>query len=181
MEDNELLKVRREKITALKEAGIDLYPNDIHPQHTTAEILEKYGAFKGEELAELGQKFSVAGRLMAVRDFGKAAFIIDDTDVENRNAHVFMVNSGQKPFKPEGISSLKRNQEKINISLPGPCLVTVTNSNIKRYIRFGPNQNSGSPQTDIFIVDKNGNLAFAQISPFLSLEHILRVIDPLLE
>ena len=91
-------------------------------------------------------------------DFGTAAFIIDDTDVQNRNSHVFLVSSGLQPFKPEGISSLKRNQEKIDISLPGTCLVTVTNSNVRRYIRFGPNQNSGSPQTDIFIVDKKGNV-----------------------
>jgi hypothetical protein len=91
-------------------------------------------------------------------DFGKAAFIIDDTDVENRNTHVFLVSSGLKSFNLEGISSLKRDQKKIDISLPGTCIVTVTNSNIKRYIRFGPNQNNGSSQTDIFIVDKNGNV-----------------------
>jgi hypothetical protein len=90
--------------------------------------------------------------------FGKAEFIIDDTRVENRNAHVFLVGSGQRAFKPEGISSLKRNQEKIDISLPGTCIVTVTNSNVKRYIRYGPNQNNGSSQTDIFIADKNGNI-----------------------
>ena len=91
-------------------------------------------------------------------DFGTADFIIDDTDVQNRNAYVFLVNSSLQPFKPEGISSLKRNQEKIDVSLPGTCLVTVINSNVRRYIRFGPNQNNGSPQTDIFIVDKNGNV-----------------------
>jgi hypothetical protein len=91
-------------------------------------------------------------------DFGKAAFIIDDTDVENRNSHVFVVSSGLKSFNLEGISSLKRDQKKIDISLPGTCIVTVTNSNIKRYIRFGPNQNNGSSQTDIFIVDKYGNV-----------------------
>jgi hypothetical protein len=91
-------------------------------------------------------------------DFGTTAFIIDDTDVENRNSSVFMVSSSLQPFKPEGISSLKRNQEKIDVSLPGTCLITVTNSKIKRYIRFGPNQNNGSPQTDIFIVDKDGNV-----------------------
>ncbi len=91
-------------------------------------------------------------------DFGNAAFIIDDTDVENRNAHVFLVSSELQPFKLEGITSLKRNQEKINVSLPGPCLITVTNSHVRRYIRFGPNQNDGSPQTDIFIVDKQGNV-----------------------
>ena len=91
-------------------------------------------------------------------DFGTAAFIIDDTNVENRNAHVFLVSSGLQPFKPEGLSSLKRNQEKIDVSLPGPSLITVTNSNVRRYIRFGPNQNDGAPQTDIFIADKDGNV-----------------------
>lgn len=91
-------------------------------------------------------------------DFGKATFIIDDTRVQNRNASVFMVNSDLKPFKLDKISSLKRNQQKIDQSLPGACLVTVTNANVKRFIRFGLNQNKGSSQTDIFVVDKNGNV-----------------------
>lgn len=91
-------------------------------------------------------------------DFGKSAFMIDDTEVQNRNASVFMVGSGLKPFKLEKISSLKRNQTKIDASLPGPCLITVTNANVKQYIRFGLNQNNGSSQTDIFVVDKNGNV-----------------------
>ncbi len=91
-------------------------------------------------------------------DFGKAAFIIDDTEVQNRKSNVFLISSGRQPFKLLGVSSLKRSQEKIDVSLPGACLITVTNSNISRYIRYGPNQNSGSPQTDIFIVDKEGNV-----------------------
>jgi len=91
-------------------------------------------------------------------DFGTAAFIIDDTDVEDNKASIFMVSSGLQPFELEGITSLKRNQEKINVSLPGSCLVTVTNSNVKHYIRYGLNQNNGSDQTDIFVVDKNGNV-----------------------
>lgn len=91
-------------------------------------------------------------------DFGKAAFVIDDTQVKNHNAPVFLVGSSLQAFKLEGVTSLKRNQEKINVSLPANCLITVTNSNIKRYIRFGLNQNNGSAQTDIFVVDKNGKV-----------------------
>ena len=91
-------------------------------------------------------------------DFGTAAFIIDDTNVEDRNAPVFRVSSSLQPFKPEGISSLKRNQNKIDVTFPGTCLISVTDSNVKRYIRFGLNQNNGASQTDIFIVDKNGNV-----------------------
>lgn len=91
-------------------------------------------------------------------DFGTAAFIIDDTEVRNRDASVFMVSSNLQAFTPEGITSLKRNQEKVNASFPASCLITATDSKIRRYIRFGLNQNNGSPQTDIFIVDKNGSV-----------------------
>lgn len=114
-------------------------------------------------IADDGANYYISGKnrtavIQTDTDFGTAAFIIDDTDVENRNAHVFMVISSQQSFKPEGISSLKRNQEKIDVSFPGTCIVTVTNFKVKRYIRYGPNQNNGSSQTDIFIVDKNGNV-----------------------
>ncbi len=91
-------------------------------------------------------------------DFGEAAFIIDDTNLENIKASVFLVSSKLESFPLEGITTLKRNQEKIDASLPGPCLITVTNSNVKHYIRYGLNQNNGSDQTDIFAVDQAGNV-----------------------
>lgn len=105
--------------------------------------------------------FSGKNRPAVIRtdtDFGTAAFVIDDTNVENRNPNIFVVSSALQSFKLEGISSLKRNQAKINVPLPGTCLITVTNSGVKRYIRYGLNQNNGSSQTDIFIVDKDGNI-----------------------
>ncbi len=91
-------------------------------------------------------------------DFGTAAFIIDDTNVQNRGTSIFTVSSSLKPIKLEGITSLKKNQEKVNITLPGSCLITVINSDVKHYIRYGLNQNNGSPQTDIFVVDKIGKV-----------------------
>ncbi|MBW6480759.1 MAG: hypothetical protein K0B37_15120 [Bacteroidales bacterium] len=113
--------------------------------------------------ADDGATYYISGKdrtaiIQTDTDFGNAAFIIDDTDVENRNAHVFMVSSVLQSFKPEGLTSLKRNQKIVDVTLPGTCLVTVTDSNVKRYIRFGPNQNNGSSQTDIFIVDKDGHV-----------------------
>jgi hypothetical protein len=132
--------------------------DDINSIAATHAFANQYGLMvKADE----GATYSISGkeRTVVIRtntDFGKAAFIIDDTEVRNRKASVFVVSSGLKRFKLEGIFSLKRNQGKIDVSLPGSCLVTVTDSNVRRYIRFGPNQNSGSPQTDIFVVDKNG-------------------------
>jgi len=113
--------------------------------------------------ADEGSTYYIGGKnrsaiIQTNTDFGTAAFIFDDTDVQNRNTPIFLVSSSLSPRKLEGVSSLRKNQEKIDVSLPGTCLVSVTNSNVKRYIRFGANQNSGSPQTDIFIVDKNGKV-----------------------
>lgn len=113
--------------------------------------------------ADNGDTYYIGGkeRTAVIRtntDFGKATFIIDDTEVKNPNTSVFMVSSDLKPFKLKTISSLKRNQEKIDVSLPASCLIKVTNSNVKQYIRLGLNQNNGSVQTDIFLADKNGNI-----------------------
>jgi hypothetical protein len=91
-------------------------------------------------------------------DFGAAKFIIDDTELENINAHIFEVRSVLKPVDLKGIESLKRNQPRIDAELPGACVIIVTNSKAKRFIRRGLNQNGGSPQTDVFLVDENGNV-----------------------
>lgn len=91
-------------------------------------------------------------------DFSTAKFVIDDTNVENPKAHLFEVLSKLQPVTPEGIASLKRNQHHIDADLPQSCVMRVTDSNIKRYIRRGLNQSSGSPQTDVFLVDKNGDV-----------------------
>jgi len=91
-------------------------------------------------------------------DFGAARFVIDDTHVENRKAHVFAVPSMLPPVKPQGITSLKQNQHSIETALPQSSVICVTDSNTKRYIRRGLNQNTGASQTDVFLVDKDGDV-----------------------
>ncbi|MEM9258664.1 MAG: hypothetical protein AAGA62_03395, partial [Bacteroidota bacterium] len=113
--------------------------------------------------ADAGATYYIGGKERTVEirtdtDFGTSTFIIDDTEVENNRAAVFRVSSGQKAFQLAGISSLKRNQEKIDVALPGACLITAANSQVKHYIRFGLNQNNGSDQTDIFVADKDGRV-----------------------
>ena len=112
--------------------------------------------------ADEGATYYIEGERTAViktdTDFGTAAFIIDDRDVQDRTSSVFMVASDLEPLPLTGISSLARNQDKIEVALPGPSLITATDSTVRRYIRFGPNQNAGSPQTDIFVVDGDGNV-----------------------
>jgi len=74
-EESELLRKRREKIDSLQADGIDLYPNDARVGDTTASVSERFGQMTPEELEKVTEQFTLAGRLMAVRDFGKGAFI----------------------------------------------------------------------------------------------------------
>lgn len=91
-------------------------------------------------------------------DFGKAKFIIDDRNVINRNAPIFEVQSALAPIQINGLPKLQKGQAKLGISLPQDCLITVKDSTVRRYIRFGLNPNSGYPQTDIFKTDRHGTI-----------------------
>lgn len=59
--------IRREKLQALRDLGINPYPADLFPvNHTSKQVKETF---------EEGKKVVVAGRLMSIRDQGKAAFV----------------------------------------------------------------------------------------------------------
>ncbi len=70
---SELLLQRRKKVDALWEAGINPYPNDFRPSHTSQDLVDAYGHL--EMIEEDARTFVVAGRIIARRSFGKAAFI----------------------------------------------------------------------------------------------------------
>ena len=58
--------IRREKLNALRQLGINPYPADLFPvNHTSKQVKENF---------EEGKKVTLAGRLMSVRDQGKASF-----------------------------------------------------------------------------------------------------------
>jgi lysyl-tRNA synthetase class 2 len=71
---SDVIEKRHEKIEHLKRIGLNLYPNDFRTSHTIAEIQATIQAAP-QTLTEQGPFFAVAGRLMAVNHFGKAAFV----------------------------------------------------------------------------------------------------------
>jgi lysyl-tRNA synthetase class 2 len=58
--------IRREKLQALRNLGINPYPADLYPVKDTSKAIK--------DNFEEGKKVVIAGRLMSVRDQGKAAF-----------------------------------------------------------------------------------------------------------
>ncbi|WP_297518161.1 lysine--tRNA ligase [Flavobacterium sp.] len=66
MQLSEQEQIRREKLNQLRNLGINPYPAQLFPvDHTSKQVKESF---------EEGKKVVVAGRLMSVRDQGKAAF-----------------------------------------------------------------------------------------------------------
>lgn len=75
MEEQSQQRVQRlEKIRQMQEEGIELFPNDFKVQHTSHGIIKTYGPRRAEALEKVGQTFVLAGRIMAIRQFGKASF-----------------------------------------------------------------------------------------------------------
>jgi lysyl-tRNA synthetase class II len=72
-DDNQLIAERREKLKALREAGV-AFPNDFKPRHQAAELHQRFGQVPNEELEPQGVRVVVAGRMMLKRVMGKACF-----------------------------------------------------------------------------------------------------------
>src|SRR5690348_867572 len=70
---NEQEIVRREKLKELQAMGIDPYPAPLFEiTHTAKQIKEEFSEEKQEQFKHI----SIAGRIMSVRDMGKANFAV---------------------------------------------------------------------------------------------------------
>ena len=78
-DENQLISLRREKLAAIREAGV-AFPNDFVKQHDAEAILSEYEDRDKEWFEENEIEVRVAGRIMLKRVMGKASFItISDT------------------------------------------------------------------------------------------------------
>ena len=76
MSDESLvIKQRREKAEQLEKNNISLYPNDVKTPESTVTILRLYDSYDAEALEKMPESFRLAGRIMSLRRFGKAAFL----------------------------------------------------------------------------------------------------------
>ena len=71
---SEQMEVRLEKRKKLEDLGSNPYKNGYKPNTTFNYLTEKYGEIAKDDIGET-PTYKVAGRVMMVRDFGKAAFL----------------------------------------------------------------------------------------------------------
>ncbi len=71
-ETNDLMRQRKDKLKEIREAGIDPYPHQYAPTHTTANIREDFKDVT--ETPDESRRVTIAGRIMTKRDHGKSSF-----------------------------------------------------------------------------------------------------------
>ncbi|MFH0811035.1 MAG: lysine--tRNA ligase [Pseudomonadota bacterium] len=71
---DEIIAQRRRKAAELADGGVPLYPNDFRGTAAVEDIINHHGSLGNEELEALPERVSLAGRIVLLRDFGKAAF-----------------------------------------------------------------------------------------------------------
>ena len=74
-EMSELLKMRRKKLDEFSKEGINPFPNNFKAIHTSQEVRERFEDKGADELEKVEEEFFLAGRIMSIRNFGKAAFV----------------------------------------------------------------------------------------------------------
>lgn len=73
-ETNELIEQRLKKLSELRDAGIEPYQGQFEQDANAGDLLETYEGRSQEELEQKDISASVAGRVIALRSFGKATF-----------------------------------------------------------------------------------------------------------
>ena len=95
MEDS-LLQQRRDKFKKLLQRGVKPYPNDFKPTHKSREILLQYG---DKDQITVVENFRLAGRIVAIRRFGKAAFIHFQDDTGKLQAYFKQDKLGKEQYE----------------------------------------------------------------------------------
>jgi lysyl-tRNA synthetase, class II len=72
---DEQVEQRRRKLSELKQLGVNPYPNDFSPADSISDIHSAHQDQDAAALEKVEKNYKVAGRMLALRSFGKAAFI----------------------------------------------------------------------------------------------------------
>ena len=94
-----VIEDRIKKAETLKEMGINLYPAGYRYDLTSTEAFERFNQMDSAALEKEKKGFSMAGRIMSLRDFGKAAFIHIKDGTGRIQAYIRKDQIGDEQYK----------------------------------------------------------------------------------
>jgi len=96
--EQNLFNLRQEKLKEIEKLGQAAYPNQYVATHTLAKIRELWDKATGEELDANRVNVSIAGRIMAIRQQGKAGFATLQQEGERLQIYVRLDAVGEQAF-----------------------------------------------------------------------------------
>jgi lysyl-tRNA synthetase class 2 len=94
-----VIQDRMKKADALRDMGVNLYPAGYDTDMTAAMALEKFDRMDSKTLEAHRETFSMAGRIMSLRNFGKACFIHIKDATGLIQAYIKKDNVGEDQYK----------------------------------------------------------------------------------
>src|SRR5215216_2769205 len=74
--EDEQIQQRKANLAELAKLGVDVYPRTFERRHTITELVDAYGQRTRDELEADRIETITAGRILAIRAFGKANFLV---------------------------------------------------------------------------------------------------------
>jgi lysyl-tRNA synthetase class 2 len=96
--ESDQVQQRRANFDALAALGVDRYPRSFERTHTITALVTSYGDRSGEALAAEKIETRTAGRILAIRAFGKANFLVISDGVSKIQAYVRQDSVSERDF-----------------------------------------------------------------------------------
>jgi lysyl-tRNA synthetase, class II len=98
-QESDQIVQRRANLDALKQLGVDVYPQRFDAEATISAIVAAHGAAPGEALEATHVRTRVAGRILGVRTFGKANFLVLSDGVSRLQVYVRQDSVPERAFQ----------------------------------------------------------------------------------
>ena len=73
---DEQIQQRRANLEGLAKLGVEIYPHAFERRHSISQLVERYAQQTREELEAERIETVTSGRILAIRSFGKANFVV---------------------------------------------------------------------------------------------------------
>src|SRR5215831_8093387 len=90
---------RQANFDALRELGIDRFPREFDRTHSVDAIVSELGGLTGEELDARKPEVRTAGRILSIRAFGKANFLVISDGKSRVQVYVRQDALSERDFK----------------------------------------------------------------------------------
>jgi lysyl-tRNA synthetase class 2 len=99
IQESDQIVQRRANLEALKQLGVDVYPHRFDAEATLSAIVAAHGSATGEALEANHVRTRVAGRILGVRTFGKANFLVLSDGVARLQVYVRQDSVPERAFQ----------------------------------------------------------------------------------